>query len=188
MDKIEVYQIKYNLRFYNIWVQSDCIDCKGNVWYNIVTVLLYHFSVLYLKMHHCNIAIICSVCVEYIVSTCYYILWTMSSKTLQVTQTKFWPSCRIPQVGRWAPNHGEDSASARCWTEGKVHTDISSLSRALRPTMLCWCWIRALGRTLGTQWSSSMWTWMWQRRDAPIWMAFTWVSHKRLVVFLCMCC
>lgn len=99
-------------------------------------------------------------------------------ETFQVIQTKLWPSCRTPPPGRWAPNLVAVSASARRWTAPKGHTGTTSLSRAPRPTMPCWCWIPAPGRTLGTQWSSSMWTWTWPRRDAPTWMAFTWVSQR----------
>lgn len=104
------------------------------------------------------------------------LLWSL--KTLQ---TKFWPSCRTRPWGWWAPKSGAVLVSARCWMELKVHTDGINCSQVPWPTMLCWCWTRALGRTLATRWAFSMWTWMWQRRDAPIWMAFTWVSCNTLL-------
>jgi len=96
--------------------------------------------------------------------------------SVQVRQAKFWPSCRTPRAGCWAPSCGEDSALGGCWTEGRAHTDTSRLYPASPPTTPCWCSIRARGRTSDTPWSSSMWMWMWRRRNAHTWTAFTWVS------------
>lgn len=115
-------------------------------------------------------------------NTClWFATWFQSSpQTFQVAQTKFWPSCQTPP-GCWAPRLEEEvSASARCWTEPRGHTDTSSLTQTPRPTMPCWCWIRALGTTSDTRWASSMWMWMWPRRDAPMWMVFIWVSPNTL--------